>query len=287
LHESVVHGLLSLQSAFVAQQPAVEVTVQLFCTLHAVVVHLAEFVQSAAALQQPEMGSARHLYVAASHESVVHGSLSSQAPSAVQQVGLLVWLQVLVAVSHFSAVQGSPSSQSASVWQQSGVLVTVHLPVFASQVAVTQALVPLQSVSSTQQGMGFGLDEHRWETVSHVSTVQSAPSSQSELVEQHPVMAGWVHWCVVALQMSPVQILVSAQSAAERQQFASAVFAHFPAVQASVVQSFESSQSAATLQHPVIFAKSQRFVVRLQESVVQVLLSLHAAFALQQSVAAG
>jgi len=122
--------------------------------------------------------------------------------------------------------------------------------------------------------------------VSHVSTVQSAPSLQSELVEQHPVMAGCVHRCVVALQMSPVHTLLSAQSAADRQQFASAVFAHFPAVHASVVQSFESLQSAATLQHPAIFAKSQRFVVKLHVSVVHVLLSVHSESALQQSVAA-
>jgi hypothetical protein len=255
--------------------------------LHVVVVHLAAFVQSVFAWQQPERGSARHLYVAASHESKVQGSPSSQAPSAVQHVGLRVWLQVFAAVSHFSAVQGSPSSQSASVWQQSGVFWIVHLPDFESQVPVMQTLFPLQSSSFTQQGMALGFDSQRWETASHVSTVQRAPSSQSELVEQHPVMAGCVHRCVVASQMSPVHMLLSSQSAAVRQQFVSDAFVHFPAVQVSVVQSFLSSQSATTLQHPVIFAKAHRFVVRLHVSVVHVLLSLHCVFALQQSVATG
>jgi hypothetical protein len=156
-----------------------------------------------------------------------------------------------------------------------------------SQVPATQALVPWQSPSFTQHGIGFGADEHRWATASHVSTVQSAPSSQSLFVEQHPVILGCVQRCVVASQMSPVQSLLSAQSAADRQQFASALFVHFPAVQVSVVQSLLSLQSAVTLQQPVICANSQRFVVRLHESVVQVLLSLHVASALQQSVAAG
>jgi hypothetical protein len=81
--------------------------------------------------------------------------------------------------------------------------------------------------------------------------------------------------------------LVSSQSAAERQQLVIAAFTHLPAVQASVVQSFESLQSAATLQHPAIFGNSHRFVVKLHVSVVHVSVSVHSVLALQQSVATG
>jgi hypothetical protein len=58
-HESVVQTSLSSQSASDLQQPAVDVTVQVFFeVLQATVVHLAALVQSAFAWQQSETGSA-------------------------------------------------------------------------------------------------------------------------------------------------------------------------------------------------------------------------------------
>jgi hypothetical protein len=84
--------------------------------------------------------------------------------------------------------------------------------------------------------------------------------------------------------VSTVQAFPSSQSASTLQQLATCVCAHVPPgpEQVSAVQGLASSQSASVLQHPAIGENTQRFVARLQVSLVHASPSVHCASETQQ-----
>ncbi len=78
------------------------------------------------------------------------------------------------------------------------------------------------------------------------SAVQGSLSSQPMSLVQQPAPALWLQ--TLASQLSWVQSILSLQSPADWQQLGTVLYAHWPALQVSVVHLFLSSQSASLAQ---------------------------------------
>jgi hypothetical protein len=155
LHASEVHGLRSLQSAFVVQHPATGVNTQPVAGLHESLVQMLASLQLIATCRQT---------AAASHTSFVQAF-----PSLVQPMpaGSGVRVHVPVATSHASVVQTFPSSQSAFVAQQPAIGANAH-PVAGLHVSAVHTFPSSHAIAACEQSPDAAL---------HVSVVQTLPSS--------------------------------------------------------------------------------------------------------------
>jgi hypothetical protein len=146
LQVSAVHTLVSTQSEFDMQQPAVSVLAQTpVAVLQLSVVQVLLSLQSALAVQQPVAAVCTHRCVVVLQLSFVHPLLSSQSALAVQQFVIAVLTQLFVVRLHVSKVQMSLSLQSEGLLQQFAIAVFTHCPglVVVSQLSVVHAFPSL------------------------------------------------------------------------------------------------------------------------------------------------
>lgn len=240
-----MHELPSLHWPFDVQQSAIAALVQVWAPVsHVSLVHTLVSAQSASTLQQFGIELLEQVLELVLQKSNVHASVSLHCALVVQQSATAAFVQTPVIMLQVSVVHASVSAQSPLFAQQFAIGVVAHVLVFRSHASIVQAL-PSSHCGSAVQHVEIVAFEHTPVWTLQVSAVHMSASAQSSSLSQQPTCGRLVQVRVNELQKSFVHVLPSLHCVFVVQQPAIGVLTHWPGLpierlHESVVHAFMS-----------------------------------------------